>query len=131
MDGGRSPVLCVHEEDGEAVGRAYDEEEPGDVGHQGVALEIPGRGLVQPVDGVRMELAHDHRPQFPGHREGQEIRLAPPGAAEPVDEPGDFRQARDGGIAGRGVGHGPVLPESRGRLKRATTIPEALLTFQR
>jgi hypothetical protein len=33
-----------------------------------------------------------------------------------VDEPSDLRQARDGGIAGRLVVHGPVLPESRGRL---------------
>ena len=123
VDGGRSPVFRVHKENGQTVRGPDDEEEPEDIGHQAVALEFSGRCLRQPVDGVRMELAHDHRPEAPGGREGQKIRLAPSGPAEPVDEPGHSRQARDGGIAGRVVGHGQVLPESRSRLKSIDPIP--------
>ena len=56
-----------------------------------------------------MDLTHDHRTEVPGRREGEEIHFAPSGAAEPVDEPGDFRQARDGGIAGHRFCHGPSI----------------------
>ena len=40
MDGGHGPVLLVDEKDGKAVRRTDDEEKPGDIGHQGVALEL-------------------------------------------------------------------------------------------
>ena len=118
MDGGHGPVLLVDEEDRQAVGRADGEDEPRDVRHQGVALGLAGGGRVQPVNDVRMELAHDDGRHAFRRGEAQEVRLAPAGVAEAVDEAGDGHEARHGEEGALAFEHGaPLIPESRGPLK--------------
>ncbi len=106
VDGGHGPTLGVDEKDGQAVGRADDEKQAGDVRHQGVALEL-GRGrAVQADDGVAVDLAHDDRGHALGGGEGREPGLAPAPVAKAVDEPGDGEPAGHGEEGTAALGHG-------------------------
>ena len=97
---------------------------PGDVRHQGVALGLAGGGRVEPVDDVRMDLAHDDGRHAFRRGEGQEVRFAPAGVAEAVDETGDGHEARHGEEGALAFEHGaPLIPESRGRLKVSPMHP--------
>ena len=126
MDDGDSPVRLVDDEDGQAVGRADDEEQPRFIRHQGVALELCRRSLVQAMDDIGMELAHDDRLHAPGRGESQEIRFAPAGPAEAMDEAADPGEARHGEKAAFRPGHEASITR---KLPGAQGVPMYLDSF--
>jgi hypothetical protein len=108
VDGSHGPILFVDEEHGQAVCSPDNEEESGDVRHQGVTLELPTGDGFQAVDKIRVELTHDHGVHAARGRERKEIGLAPSGGAEAVHEPGDSLPARDREEAPPRISHDPI-----------------------
>lgn len=125
MDRGDGSIFLVHEKDGKAVGGPDNEKEPRHIRDQGVAAQT-GRGRsLHPVDGIRMELAHDDSPKLLEALGPGEIVLPPVPGSEPVDEPGDSLQARDRKIGFPGFRHEPMYYQKSPGKKRTLAEPQS------